>query len=118
MKKFLYDLEQKHPFIISIIVSIGIIMWFRGLIGVIDILIVKENSLVYYLLLMIISMIILYVTNVGTDVIFDIEQRRKINTLLNKDEKLIEEDKHFLSDKVDNHHLHTSSTLYPTVHSL
>jgi len=116
MKKFIENIEEKYPFVTSLIVSFGIIMWFRGLIGIIDLIFIKENKIIYYILLMIFSLIILYVTNVGTDVIFDIEQRRKINTILKKDEDLLEEDKQFLMHQVDNHHKHTSSTLYPTIH--
>ena len=79
---------------------------------------------------MFLALTIFYVTNVGTDVIFDIEQRRKINNLLNKDDTLIEEDDNLLKNdnllkkdenillnQVDNNHIHTSSTLYPTIHS-
>jgi hypothetical protein len=119
MKQFLSNIENKYPFITSILISIGIIMWFRGLIGLIDIILVKEkNKLLSYFALMILALIIFYITNVGTGVIFDIEQRRKVNNLLNQDENLLEEDKHFLIDKSDNHHVHTSTVLYPTVHSL
>ena len=120
MKNFLSNIEKNNPFIISILISIGIIMWFRGLIGLIDIILVKEkNKLLSYFVLMVLALIIFYTTNVGTDVIFDIEQRRKINNLLKKDinQDLSNEDKHHLTKKVDDHHLYTSAILYPTIHS-
>lgn len=117
MKKFFNDIEKKYPFIISIIVSIGIIMWFRGIIGIIDLFFMRTNSLFNYLILMGISLLILYFTNVGVDVIFDIEQRRKINNLLKKDGELLEEDKNFLIHQIQNHHKHSSTVLYPTLHS-
>ena len=118
MKKFLNDLELKYPFFTSIIISIGIIMWFRGLIGLIDIILVKEkNKFLSYLVLMFISLIIFYVTNVGTDVIFDIKQRRKINDLLSKSDNLSENNDEHLIHKDNKNHIYTSATLYPTIHS-
>ena len=107
MKKFLLNVENRYPFITSILISIGIIMWFRGLIGIIDIILVKEkNKLLSYFVLMFLSLFIFYITNVGTEVIFDIKQRRKISSVISRDNKLLEEDdQEILLNKVDNNHL-------------
>ena len=117
MRQFLNKIENEHPYITSLFVSIAIIMWFRGIIGIIDIVFMKKDSIKNYLLLMGLSLIILYITNVGINVIFDIQQRRKINKLLKTDDILLEEDQELLLHQVHNHHKHISSTLYPTLHA-
>ena len=118
MKQFLLNIENKYPFITSILISIGIIMWFRGLIGLIDIILVKEkNKLLSYFSLMILALIIFYITNVGTEVIFDIKQRRKISSVISKDNELIEEDQDTLINKINNNHIHTTAALYPIIHT-
>lgn len=116
MNKIIKKIEEKYPFITSLIISFGIIMWFRGIIGVIDIIFIKKHNIVNYILLMIFSLIILYTTNVGVNVIFDIEQRRKINNILEKDTDILEEDKQLLMNQINNDHKY--STLYPTMHAL
>ena len=116
--KWIDKLENKHPYITATLISIAIIMWFRGVVGLIDIFLVKEQSIQNYILLMILSLIILYTLRVGIDVIFDIKQRRKVNNLLNKENELVEEDINLLhhSSMSDKHNL-VSTTLYPTLHA-
>lgn len=122
LTKLVDSLENNHPYITAILISIAIIMWFRGVVGLIDIIFVREQSLANYVLLMLLSLIILYILRVGIDVIFDIKQRRRVNHLLKKEDELVEEDVNDLESVI--HHTNTadkhnlvSTTLYPALHS-
>ena len=57
---FWIKFKKKHPNIYIVIISICIVMWFRGITGIIDVLFVPSNKIFYFLIISLFPLLILY----------------------------------------------------------
>ena len=84
IKEYIIKFKSEYSYIAAIIISIAIIMWFRGIIGIIDHFIVRKNKLYGCCLIIILSIIILFIMGDGLDPVFDVTQRQIIRTIKEK----------------------------------
>ena len=80
----LNNLEKNHSYLVAMIISFALIMWFRGTVGIIDYIFIPKPEIKYYLLLIFISFTILYIFDVGIEAIFDIKHRRAIGKITSR----------------------------------
>ena len=84
IKEYIIHFKSEYTYVAAIIISIAIIMWFRGIIGLIDHFIIRKNKLYGCCLLVALSIIILFIMGDGLDPVFDVRQRQIINTIKEK----------------------------------
>ena len=83
--------EKIYPSIFIFLISFAIILWFRGAVGIIDIIFIRENKIQYYLLCIAIASFIIYIHGFGMDIIFDLNSKRK---MINKNNEYTDNDVH------------------------
>lgn len=78
--------EKIYPSIFIFLLSFAIILWFRGAVGIIDIVFIRKNKIQYYLLCIAIACFIIYIHGFGMDIIFDLNSKRKMSNNKRYDE--------------------------------
>ena len=105
IKDYVIKFKDKYSYLSATLISIAIIMWFRGIIGILDLIFIRKKTIFNFSILIIMSIIILFIMTNGLDPVFDMEQRKLINDIKESRRK-----KNYIENENDDFALLSTST--------
>ena len=81
--EFIINFKSRYTHISAIIISLSVIMWFRGIIGLLDYYIISKYKINGCYFIILLAILILFLMGDGLNPVFDVKQRELINKIKN-----------------------------------